>query len=117
MRRLTSSLIKRIVYRYAIYSGVASLIKSFAHKGLQRFFEMGSTSGIQATHANKLRLQLAAIHASSSVFDLRTPPNWRLHQLSGNLSDHWSLTVNGNWRIIFKYEDGNAYVVNYLDYH
>lgn len=103
--------------RYDLRYGVATLIKSFAHKGLQRFFESGTTSGIQATHANKLRLQLAAIHAASGILDLRTPPNWRLHQLSGNLADHWSLTVNGNWRVIFKFEDGNAYVVNYLDYH
>lgn len=105
------------MFRYDLRYGVATLIKSFAHKGLQRFFESGTTSGIQATHANKLRLQLAAIHAASGILDLRTPPNWRLHQLSSNLADHWSLTVNGNWRVIFKFEDGNAYVVNYLDYH
>lgn len=91
------------------------MIKSFNHKGLQKFFETGTTSGIQASHSSKLRLQLAAIHAATNVLDLKTPPNWRLHQLSGNLSDHWSLTVNGNWRVIFKFEDGNAYVVNYLD--
>lgn len=93
------------------------MIKSFEHKGLQRFFETGSIGGIQAAHANKLRLQLAAINAANHVLDLKTPPNWRLHQLSGKLTDHWSLTVNGNWRVIFKFEDGNAYVVNYLDYH
>ncbi len=93
------------------------MIKSFKHKGLKDFFENGSTAGIQAAHSKKIRFLLAAIHGASTVYDLRTPPSWRLHELSGNLKDHWSLTVNGNWRIIFKFEQGNAYVVDYLDYH
>lgn len=93
------------------------LIKSFKHKGLQAFFEEGSTAGIQAAHSKKLRLLLASLHAAASVYDLRTPPNWRLHELKGNLEDHWSLTVNGNWRVTFKFEDGDAYIVDYQDYH
>ena len=93
------------------------MIKSFKHKGLQAFFQTGSTAGIQAAHSTKLRLILAALHVASTVNDLRTPPNWRLHKLSGNLQDQWSLTVNGNWRVIFKFEDGDVYIVDYLDYH
>lgn len=93
------------------------MIKSFCHKGLEDFFYSGSTAGIQSTHSTKLRLLLGALNAASSVNDLRTPPAWRLHKLSGKLKDHWSLTVNGNWRVIFKYIDGDVYLVDYLDYH
>ena len=93
------------------------MIKSFKHKGLQNFFEEGTTAGIQAAHSNKLRLQLAALNSAIAVTDLKTPPGWRLHKLSGDLQDYWSLTVNGNWRVIFKFEDCDVYVVDYLDYH
>ena len=93
------------------------MIKSFCHKGLEDFFYSGSTAGIQATHSKKLRLLLAALHSAKNANDLRTPPTWRLHQLSGKLKGHWSLTVNGNWRVTFKFQDGDAYLVDYLDYH
>lgn len=93
------------------------MIKSFRHKGLDDFFATGSTAGIQPAHAVMIRLQLAAINTATNANDLRTPPNWRLHQLSGKLKDHWSLTVNGNWRIIFTFHNGDAYLVDYLDYH
>lgn len=93
------------------------MIKSFKHGGLESFFTTGSTAGIQSAHAAKLRILLAAIHAANNANDLRTPPSWRLHKLSGKLKDYWSLTVNGNWRIVFTFEDGDAYVVDYLDYH
>lgn len=93
------------------------MIKSFRHKGLQNFFESGTTAGIQASHSNKLRILLAAINTATTANDLRNPPSWRLHKLSGDLKDYWSLTVNGNWRVIFKFEEGDAYIVDYLDYH
>ena len=93
------------------------LIKSFNHKGLEIFFKSGSTVGIQATHSKKLNLLLAALNSATSINDLKTPPSWRLHELSGKLKNHWSLTVNGNWRVIFKFEDGHIYLVDYLDYH
>lgn len=93
------------------------MIKSFDHKGLEAFFNTGSTAGIQATHSKKLRLLLAALNAASNVNDLRTPPSWRLHQLNGKLGDYWSLTVSGNWRLIFKFQDGDVFLVDYLDYH
>lgn len=93
------------------------MIKSFDHKGLEAFFYSGSTAGIQSTHSDKLRRLLAALHAATNVNDLRTPPSWRLHKLSGKLGEYHSLTVNGNWRIIFKFHDGDVYLVDYLDYH
>lgn len=93
------------------------MIKSFKHKGLQNFFESGTTAGIQVSHSHKLRVLLAALNTATTANDLRTPPSWRLHKLSGDRKDYWSLTVNGNWRIIFIFKDGDAYIVDYLDYH
>ncbi len=103
--------------RYArnAYS-VIVMIKSFKHKGLERFFTKGSKAGIQANHASKLRLQLSALHTAMTIEDMKLP-GWKLHNLSGNRADTWSITVNGNWRITFIFENGNVYIVNYEDYH
>ena len=91
------------------------MIKSFRHKGLQRFFESGSKSGIQAVHATKLRLQLAALDQAIKPEDL-SAPSWALHPLKGDLRGHWSLTVNGNWRMVFAFDGQNVVLVDYLDY-
>ena len=95
---------------------LAAMIKSFRHKGLQQFFETGSKAGVQAAHAAKLRLQLAALDRAIQPIDLNAP-SWALHTLKGKLQGHWALTVNGNWRIIFAFENENAVLVDYLDYH
>ncbi len=92
------------------------MIKSFKHKGLELFFTTGKKSGIQASHATKLRDQLAMLHTSLLIEDMDVP-GWKLHELKGNKKNHWSITVNKNWRIVFKFEDGDAHVVNYEDYH
>ena len=92
------------------------MIRSFKHKGLRLFFEKGSTKGIQAAHASKLRMQLAALHSATEINDLDIP-GYRLHPLKGKRSKLWSITVNGNWRITFEFENGNVYIVNYEDYH
>ncbi len=92
------------------------MIKSFKHKGLQRFFESGSTRGIQAKHVNRLRMQLAALDTAQEIEDVDLP-GYRLHQLKGSRKETWSITVNGNWRVTFEFENGNAYIVNYEDYH
>jgi proteic killer suppression protein len=92
------------------------MIKSFAHKGIKTFFETGTKAGIQAAHAPKLRLQLAALNRAKKPDDMAVP-NWRLHALKGNLSGHWAITVNGNWRITFRFENGDALLVDYQDYH
>ena len=78
------------------------MIKSFAHKGIKTFFETGSKAGIQAAHAPKLRLQLATLNRAKKPDDMAVP-NWRLHALKGNLSGHWAITVNGNWRLTRAY--------------
>ncbi len=92
------------------------MIKSFLHKGLEEFFRAGSKAGIQPAHAKRLRLQLGALDAANSTKDMDLP-GWKLHSLSGDLKGHWSITVNGNWRMTFKFEDGDAILVDYQDYH
>lgn len=92
------------------------MILSFKHKGLQTFFETGSTVGIQAKHAAKLALQLHTLNHAVSV-EAMNVPGWNLHPLQGNLANHWSIKVNANWRLTFKFENGDAEIVNYQDYH
>lgn len=92
------------------------MIKSFKHKGLRVFFETGSKKGIQTKHAIKLRLQLAALDTAHVIEDMDIP-GYRLHQLKGQRKETWSITVSGNWRITFEFENGHAYIVDYEDYH
>ncbi len=93
-----------------------SMIKSFKHKGLKRFFISGSLSGIQPNHAERLRDRLAFLHAAVVVEDMNKP-GYRLHELSGEQKGRWSINVSGNWRMTFEFIDGDAYVVDYEDYH
>lgn len=95
---------------------LVAMIKSFKHKGLKRFFETGSLAGIQANHANRLRMQLAALDTAHTIDDMDVP-GFRLHSLKGDRSGIWSITVSGNWRVTFEFFEGNAYIVNYEDYH
>ena len=92
------------------------MIKSFKHKGLQAFFEKGIKKGIQAKHANKLRMQLAALDTAYEIEDLDIP-GYQLHKLKGQRKDTWTISVNGNWRVTFEFDRGDAYIVNYEDYH
>jgi len=92
------------------------MIKSFLHKGLQAFFVSGSKAGIQAAHANRLRLQLAKLDSSSASDDMNLP-GWKLHRLRGDMKGHWAVWVDQNWRMTFKIEGGHAIIVNYQDYH
>ncbi|MQM32096.1 MAG: Killer protein [Candidatus Accumulibacter phosphatis] len=92
------------------------MIKSFRDKGLRRLYETGSTSGVQASHAGRLRIQLAALDTAQAVEDMDIP-GFRLHSLKGAMRGRWSISVNGNWRLTFEFQDGNAYVLDYEDYH
>ena len=92
------------------------MIKTFTHKGLAKFFTTGSKAGIQALHAPRLRLLLALLNDAETVDDL-SAPGMRLHLLKGDRAGFWSLTVQANWRVIFKFDSGDAHVVDYLDYH
>ncbi|MCH2454649.1 type II toxin-antitoxin system RelE/ParE family toxin [Idiomarina piscisalsi] len=92
------------------------MIKTFRHKGLKLYFETGSTRGIQANHAARLRMQLAALNTAMKVSDLDIP-GYRLHPLKGVRKDIWSIAVSGNWRLTFEFRDGHVYLLNYEDYH
>lgn len=93
------------------------MIRSFRHKGVQRFFETGSTAGIQAKHAARLRLQLTALDNATEPADM-SAPGWKLHPLKGaGLKGHWSIWVNGNWRLTFAFDGKDVILVDYQDYH
>jgi proteic killer suppression protein len=92
------------------------VIKSFRHKGLRKLFETGSAAGVQPNHAKRLRLQLSALDSAQTIDDMEIP-GFRLHPLKGELAGRWSITVNGNWRVTFEFREGNAYVLDYEDYH
>ncbi|RTE86962.1 MULTISPECIES: type II toxin-antitoxin system RelE/ParE family toxin [Gammaproteobacteria] len=92
------------------------MIKTFKHKGLKLYFETGSTRGIQANHATRLRMQLTALNTAMEVSDLNIP-GYKLHLLKGNRKGVWSITVSGNWRLTFEFRDGHAYLLEYEDYH
>lgn len=92
------------------------MILSFEHKGLKKFYETGSKAGIQAQHAKRLRLMLSALVTATSIDDMDIP-GFKLHKLKGSRKTLWSICVSGNWRITFNFENGNATIVNYEDYH
>jgi toxin HigB-1 len=92
------------------------MILSFVHKGLENYFRTGSKRGIQAVHAGRLRLQFAALDSAKHIEDMDLP-GYRLHPLKGDRKGAWSISVNGNWRVTFKFTSGNAEIVDYEDYH
>lgn len=92
------------------------MIVSFRHKGLQALYEKDSIKGVQAEHAPKLRRVLSLLDVAQSPSDL-TIPSFRLHALSGKLAGHWSIWINGNWRITFRFLESDVELVDYQDYH
>ena len=95
---------------------VSAMIKSFKHKGLENSFYSGSKKGIKPEDANRLERILDRLNAASEIKDMNYPGSF-LHQLSGDKKGFYSVRVSGNWRIFFKFMDGDAYVVDYDDYH
>jgi proteic killer suppression protein len=92
------------------------MIRSFRHAGLEKFFHSGSKAGIQPKHAGKLGIQLFALNRAKSSEDVNVQ-GWSLHPLHGALLGHWSIKVNGNWRITFAFETEDVILVDYQDYH
>jgi proteic killer suppression protein len=92
------------------------MIKSFKHKGLKKLYESGSKQGVKPEHAARLRLILARLDASTAPEDMNLPGLNR-HPLKGSLKNFWSVSVSGNWRVIFRFKDGYVLDVDYLDYH
>jgi proteic killer suppression protein len=92
------------------------VIKTFRHKGIERFFSIGSKAGIQAAHAARLARQLQRLDVARRPQDMNIP-GWRLHPLKGDLAGHWSVAVSGNWRLTFAFDGEDAVLVDYRDYH
>jgi toxin HigB-1 len=92
------------------------MIRSFRHKGLERFFLTGSKAGIQPAHAAKLRRQLGVLNEASGPQAMGVP-GWRLHPLTGSLAGQWAVTVDRTWRVTFTFDGTDAVLVDYRDYH
>jgi len=92
------------------------MIVSFRHKGLKLLYETGSAKGVRADHKGKLTNILAALDVAASPDELSLP-SFRLHPLTGNLKGHWSIWVNGNWRVTFRFIGTDVELVDYQDYH
>jgi Plasmid maintenance system killer protein len=92
------------------------MIKSFKHKGLEKYYESGTTRGIQSIHVKRLRMQLAVLDTALTIEDIDIP-GYRLHALKGDRQSIWSISVSGNWRLTFEFNDGNVHILNYEDYH
>jgi proteic killer suppression protein len=92
------------------------VIKTFRHRGLRRLCVLNDASKVRADQARRIASVLAHLDAAVRPTDLDLP-GYRLHRLKGELKDTWSVTLSGNWRITFRFEDGNAYDVDLTDYH
>lgn len=92
------------------------MIESFRHKGLKQLFEKGEAKGIRPDHVEKVENTLFVLSRARKPDDMNLP-GFRLHRLKGNLKDFWSVTVRANWRVIFRFKEGDAYNVDLIDYH
>lgn len=92
-------------------------IRSFRHKGLKRLFEDDDPRGVPAGQARKLADVLGALDTAEEPGDVGLFPGWRLHPLKGDLKGFWSVTITGNWRVVFRFEKGDALDVDLTDYH
>ncbi|MFN9735390.1 MAG: type II toxin-antitoxin system RelE/ParE family toxin [Microcystis sp.] len=92
------------------------MIESFQHKGLKRFYERGERRGLNPNMIPKIEEILSILSAAESVEEANIP-GYRLHPLTGELKGFWSVRVTGNWRIVFRFEDGNALDIDLVDYH
>ena len=92
------------------------MIRSFRHKGLEKFFETGSKAGIQPEHEERLRMRLVALDTATCIEDMDLP-GFRLHRLKGDRKGEWAIDVSRNWRVVFAFDGGNAENVDYEDYH
>ena len=92
------------------------MIKSFLHKGLQKFYDSGSTSGIQKKHEKKLRLILTNLDQAECADDMDLP-GLHMHPLKGARKGIWSVRVSGNWRVTYRFDGRDVEIVNYEDYH
>lgn len=92
------------------------MIKSWKHKGLKEFFFTGNKKGIMPVHEKKLKIILQRLNAAIQAEDMNTP-GMNFHELKGDLKGFYAVSVSGNWRVIFEFEDNDAHLLDYLDYH
>jgi proteic killer suppression protein len=92
------------------------MIRSFRHKALRRLYQNDDARGLPSEHASKLRDILALLDAASAPADIDLP-GLRLHSLKGEMKGYWAVTVRANWRVVFRFEGGDAQDVDYIDYH
>jgi proteic killer suppression protein len=92
------------------------VIKSFHHKGVERFFLNGTKSGIQAAHVARLGRQLQRLEVARRPQDMNVP-GWKLHPLKGELKGRWAVWVSGNWRLTFEFDGEDVILIDYQDYH
>ncbi len=92
------------------------MIRDFRHKGLERFFSLGSKAGILPQHAGRLRILLTALEKARQPQDMDAP-GFRLHRLSGRFEGFYAVSICGNWRLIFQFDGQDVVKVDYLDYH
>lgn len=92
------------------------MIQSFRHRGLKRLFENGDRRKVQPELTDKIERALARLEEASDVAHMDLP-GFRLHPLKGKLSGYWSISVSGNWRLIFRFDAGHASDVDLIDYH
>lgn len=92
------------------------MILSFKHKGLEALYRKDSAKGVRADHVKKLRRILTLLDAAQCANDMRLP-GYALHELKGSMKNVWAVTVNGNWRVAWKFREADVEIVDYLDYH
>jgi proteic killer suppression protein len=92
------------------------VIRSIRHKGLKRLYEDDDHRGVVSQHTERLRDILVRLEASTSIADMDLP-GFRLHPVKGELRGFWAVTVRANWRVIFRFAEGDAIDVDYVDYH
>ena len=103
---------RSVTYRVTL----VSVIRSFRHRGVEDFFRTGSKAGIQPKHESRLRILLTTLNLAAVPEDMHRS-EWEFHPLKGPLKSHYSVKVNGNWRLTFAFEGQDAILVDYTDYH
>ena len=92
------------------------MVKSFKHRGLKRLYERGDRSRINPNYVGKVELVLADLDASETLEHMRRP-GYRLHELKGDMKGLYAVDISGNWRIVFRFKDGEAEDIDLTDYH
>lgn len=92
-------------------------IRSFRHRALKRFYEQGDSKGLAPEQRKKLTNILTLLDSAQEPEEMGVYAGWRLHRLKGDRKGFWSLTVTGNWRLVFRIQAGDAYDVDLIDYH